>query len=190
LVLLWNLFAFIGITLVFAVPVVVLMVLMMAMVPGHRIDVDFAHLNLEGNGLIGTFVAFLFLLLTVSTALAIEAAVMHRTLRALGGGKAGIGACLARGLGAVPRLIGACILLLIAYGILGGALALVVMAAMQATLYIYWLGLIGFLGLLPFLFLFVVWWVLVPALADSGPAVAGRRCKYRRPVSGAACDRA
>jgi hypothetical protein len=122
----------------------------------------------------------------------IQAAINYAAFQNLRGERVAIGACLARGLAAMPRLVIACIvllLLMILIGIGAGIVIALLMAGIglatgsgMASAGMSVLSAAIFLAV--FIFLFVIWWVFVPAIVAENAGPVGCFKRSRRLTKG------
>ena len=179
-IVLRNVPQFLAICFLMSIPTLALMALLFATFPaGPGALQGGAKLDLSQVGT-GTKILFaLVFIVAFMSYFVIQAALNYAAFQNLRGERATIGACIARGLAAMPRLILAClVLLLIMIGVvIGGSTVVGIVvggigiasgsAGMSTGLSI--LALVAFMAL--FLFLFVIWWVFVPAIVaeNAGP---------------------
>jgi hypothetical protein len=179
-IVLRNVLKLLAISFLMSIPITVLAGLFVATLPigfsalQSGVRTDFSELSDATKVLFALLFVGIFL-----TYFAIQAAVNYAAFQNLRGERVGIGACMRRGLAAMPRVVVACIMLalmMIGIGIAVSIVMILITAVISLSgpstgggIAIGLLYGVGFFGI--FIFMFIIWWVFIPAIVveDAGP---------------------
>jgi hypothetical protein len=156
-ILVWNLFPFIGMSIVIAAPVVIVMWLVSYVSP-----MDLADFQLTSGGALavrpGENVEFLVsIFLAVAVFLLIHVAVSYRTFHSLSGRYASFETCLIRSAALLLHVLEATIIIL--------AVAVVLLTIGRWLLAAFGAGVLGVIAVAFALFVLAVCWVVLPAMS-------------------------
>jgi hypothetical protein len=187
-IVLRNVLKLLAISFLMSIPITVLAGLFVATLPigfsalQSGVRADFSELSDATKVLFALLFVGIFL-----TYFAIQAAVNYAAFQNLRGERVGIGACMRRGLAAMPRVVVACIMLalmMIGIGIAVSIVMILITAVISLSgpstgggIAIGLLYGVGFFGI--FIFMFIIWWVFIPAIVveDAGPVACFGRSR-------------
>jgi hypothetical protein len=187
-IVLRNILKFLAIGFLMAIPTILLAVALFGSLPvsyaelQSGVKLDFTEISATTKVLFALVFVVGFLSYFV-----IQAAINYAAFQSLRGERVGIGACLARGLAAMPRLVIACIVLLLFMFLIAIAVGIVIAllvagigvasGSLGASTGMSILSAVFFLAV--FVFLFVIWWVFVPAIVaeNAGPVGCFKRSR-------------
>jgi hypothetical protein len=160
---LWNFFAFVVMAFAVSIPVAAVLWIVAQVLGIREFKIQVSGWHLQGPPEQAAILG-LYAVVALLAVLVVQAAVAHRTFQSMRGSYAGVGACLTRAVAILPGLIGAVIVLLVVFGILGGIASWLAIAIFTGTGSIALTGIAGAVVAAPLLFLLVACSVFLPVL--------------------------